>query len=72
MGNKKIIYAEEAEIILAEVIDDLYINMKEGFVNYKDKTHKLGFFKELVKANFNAKLAGKENEIIYANNNKTI
>ena len=38
--------------ILAEVIDNLYLGAVKDFVNYKDRTHKLGFFKENVKSVF--------------------
>ena len=42
--------AEEFEILLAEVIDELYIKYKKDFCDYKNKTHKLGWFKESVKS----------------------
>ena len=60
MNNKKIT-TEEAEIILAEVINELYYKVKDDFTDYNTKTHKLGFFKELVKANFHRKLQENEN-----------
>lgn len=50
------ISTEKAEAILAEVIDDLYIEMKENFVDYDNQTHKLGMFKEEIKRRFNLKL----------------
>jgi len=52
IGNTHILY----ESILAEVIDDIYLEMKEDFVDYKNGTHKLGMFKELVKTEFHNKL----------------
>ena len=60
-NTKKSIQKQEIEQILAEVIDDLYCKTKDDFANYKEKTHKLGFFKELVKANFHRKLQENEN-----------
>lgn len=47
---------DKIEGILAEVIDDLYLMYKRSFVDYKNKTHKLGWFKEKVKRNFHMRL----------------
>ena len=47
---------EKIEMILAEVIDDLYLSMKEDFVDYKNETHKLGWYKESVKNLFHEKI----------------
>lgn len=48
----------DAEIILTEVIDDLYLDMKDGFAD--GYPHKLGLFKEKVKYNFNEKIYGRK------------
>jgi len=48
---------EQAERILAEVIDTIYLEMKEDFCDYKNKTHKLGWFKERVKIYFHQKIS---------------
>ena len=50
--NTNILY----ENILSEAIDDIYLIMKKDFVDYKNGTHKLGMFKELVKTEFHNKL----------------
>jgi len=50
--NTNILY----ENILSEAIDDIYLIMKKDFVDYKDGTHELGMFKELVKIEFHNKL----------------
>ena len=50
--NTNILY----ENILSEAIDDIYLIMKKDFVDYKNGTHKLGMFKELVKMEFHNKL----------------
>lgn len=55
MANR-MITTEEAEKILTKVIDDLYVRTKNSFVDYKSKTHKLGYFKEIIKADFHRKL----------------
>ena len=47
---------EEFEMLLAEVIDDLYIKYKPGFCDYENKTHKLGMFKEQIKYEINKRL----------------
>ena len=60
-NTKKSIQKREIEQILAEVIDELYYKTKDDFTDYNTKTHKLGFFKELVKANFHRKLQENEN-----------
>jgi hypothetical protein len=57
MSEQNLIDKEQAEIILAEVIDDLYLAMKKNFCG--GKPHKLGYFKELIKANFHKKLKEK-------------
>ena len=46
----------EIEQLLAEVIDDLYLMYKGSFVDYKNKTHKLGWFKEAIKSHFHNRL----------------
>lgn len=51
----KKITTEEAEEVLAEVIDDLYLQYKTNFCG-KGVPHSLGFFKEKVKYNFHYKL----------------
>ena len=48
----KKIEINEAEIILARVIDELYLEYKNDFCDYKNKTHKLGQFKEMIKCEF--------------------
>jgi hypothetical protein len=52
---------EKYEIILAEVIDDLYIKYKPDFCDYKNRTHKLGWFKEQIKAEFHNRLKDATN-----------
>jgi len=47
---------ELSEITLARVIDDLYLENKDSFVDYENQTHKLGWFKEQVKVEFNKKI----------------
>lgn len=47
---------EQIESLLAEAIDDLYLRMKGNFVDYKNQTHKLGWYKENVKKLFHEKL----------------
>lgn len=47
---------DKAEQILAEVIDDIYLDMKEGFVDYENQTHQLGYYKERVKQKFHERL----------------
>ena len=47
---------EQFEILLAEVIGDLYLEHKKEFCDYKNKTHKLGWFKEKIKLEINRKL----------------
>lgn len=47
---------EEFEMLLAEVIDELYLAHKEGFCDYKNKTHKLGWFKEHIKFEIHQRL----------------
>lgn len=61
---EKLLTTEQAEEVLAYVIDTLYLKMKADFADYKAQTHKLGFFKESVKAGYNQvmelyKLTGK-------------
>lgn len=51
MDEEKIT-TEQAEIALAQIIDDIYLEMKAGFCDYENKTHKLGWFKERVKGEF--------------------
>lgn len=51
----KKITTQEAEIILAEVIDILYMQYKSDFCG-KGVPHSLGFFKEKVKSDFHYKL----------------
>lgn len=46
---------EEAQMILAEVIDNLYLAQKEGFCG-EGRPHNLGRFKEQVKSAFHFKL----------------
>ncbi len=41
--------ADIFESLLAEVVDDLYLEHKPNFCDYKNKTHKLGWFKEKIK-----------------------
>jgi hypothetical protein len=40
------------EALLATVIDLNYSRFKPGFADYKNKTHKLGWFKERIKKEF--------------------
>ncbi len=47
---------EQFEILLAEVIDSLYLEYKKDFCDYKNKTHKLGWFKENIKSLVHEKL----------------
>lgn len=47
---------EDFEIQLTKVIDDLYLEYKKDFCDYKNKTHKLGWFKEQIKFRINKKL----------------
>jgi hypothetical protein len=54
---EKLLTPEQAEEVLADIIDTVYLSMKEDFVNYEDKTHKLGFFKENVKLLYNQRMA---------------
>jgi len=56
--NKQEINKKDAEIVLAEVIDDIYLEMKEGFAG--GHPHKLGMFKERVKHNFHKNLDGEK------------
>lgn len=51
----------DAEIILAEVIGDLYVKYKPGFVDYENRTHKLGWFKEEIKSEFNRRINSRNN-----------
>jgi len=46
------------EQVLAEVIDDLYLEFKKDFCG-KDRPHKLGIFKEQIKNNVHKKLSEK-------------
>jgi len=41
---------EEFEILLAEVVDELYLRALPTFCDWENRTHKLGWFKEGVKA----------------------
>ena len=61
---EKKITIKEAEIALAVVIDNLYVKVKQNFVDYDARTHKLGYFKELVKANFHEALKNNPNKMI--------
>lgn len=47
---------EEFEMILAEVIDDLYLQYKPNFCDWENRTHKLGWFKEGIKAKMHERL----------------
>ena len=53
--HMKKITTSEAEIILAEVIDTLYLQYKTDFCG-EGRPHRLGFFKEKVKAAFHCEL----------------
>lgn len=53
--HKKIVL-ELSEITLARIIDDLYLEHKDDFVDYQNRTHKLGWFKEQIKAEYNKKI----------------
>ena len=53
---EKLLTPLQAEEVLAEIIDLVYLDMKDNFVNYAEKTHRLGFFKEHVKALYNQKM----------------
>jgi len=44
------------EAIHAVVIDTVYLQYKDGFCDYENHTHKLGFFKEEVKRKFHEAL----------------
>ena len=46
---------EKSEQILAEVIDSIYLEIKEDFVD-ENGTHRLGEFKERVKQEYHNKL----------------
>lgn len=48
---------------LAFIIDGLYLEMKDGFCDYENKTHKLGFFKERIKQEVDKFLTSKEDEL---------
>jgi len=63
--SEETIDKRKAEMLLAVVIDNLYIRMLPNFVDYQEKTHKLGFFKELVKRDFHTSLK-HSNQILYA------
>ena len=56
------ITTEQAEIVLAEVIDTIYLEMKKDFCDYENKTHKLGAFKEMVKMQFHNDLFSALNQ----------
>jgi hypothetical protein len=45
-----------SEKVLAIIIDKIYLRMKDDFCDYENKTHKLGWFKELVKDEFHKAL----------------
>jgi len=47
---------EKAEQILAEVIDEIYLDMKEDIVHYENRSNKFGSFKEKVKQEFHNKV----------------
>jgi len=47
---------DQFEILLADVIDTLYVRYKENFCDWENKTHKLGWFKEGIKAEVAARL----------------
>ena len=49
-----------SEKVLAVVIDTIYQRLKDNFVDYENKTHKLGWFKELVKEEFHNELNNKQ------------
>jgi len=55
-SSEKLLTPLQAEDALAEIIDLVYLDMKDNFVNYGEKTHKLGVFKEHVKALYNQKM----------------
>lgn len=52
--------SDKSEQILAEVIDDLYLEMKPTFVDYKNQTHQLGYYKERVKQRFHERLKDEQ------------
>lgn len=52
-------YDDHVEIILAEVIDELYIRYKPKFAG---KPHHLGSFKEGIKAFFHQRLVGNQSK----------
>jgi len=47
---------EEFEILLTEIVDNLYLEYREDFCDYENKTHKLGWFKEQIKSEVSKKL----------------
>jgi len=47
---------EKVEIILTHVVEDLYNSFKDNFIDYDQKTHRLGQFKEQVKIRFSQAL----------------
>lgn len=55
----KTITKTKAEEALAEVIDMLYLQHKQNFCDYENKTHKLGWFKEQVKEKFRLRIISK-------------
>lgn len=55
--GERMLTPEKAEDVLAEIIDMVYLSMKDDFADYKAQTHKLGFFKENVKMLYHQKMA---------------